>query len=157
MSDVRSDCFGCWVHTWPRGARPVPEPVWRLGEGWTLNHRELGEIRRPSWVLQSLRHIPTLSRATLQEQQEFGAALAQAMTACGAACEAPRMFLQLTNQSRGHFHFDLVPCWEGDVSSDPASLVLQDPPAGVLRRELGELLELTEQGLFAGSLPVSRI
>lgn len=157
MADTRSDCFGCWVHTWPRGARPVPEPVWLLGQGWTLNHRELGEIRRPCWVLQSLRHIPTLSRASQDEQRDFGPALAQAMTACGAACEAPRMFLQLTNQSRGHFHFDLVPWWEGDTATDPATLVLQEAPSGVLRRPLPELLELTEQSLMQGALPVSRL
>lgn len=135
----------------------MPEPVWLLGEGWTLNHRELGQIRRPSWVLQSLRHIPTLSRATPEEQMEFGQALAQSMSAAGAACEAPRMFLQLTNQSRGHFHLDLVPWWEGDTSSDPATLVLQDAPAGVLRRPLEELLERTAEGLQAGTLPVSRM
>ena len=157
MADTRSDCFGCWVHTWPRGARPVPEPVWQLGEGWTLNHRELGQIRRPSWVLQSKRHIATLSKATSSEQQEFGQALAQSMSAAGAACQAPRMFLQLTNQSRGHFHLDLVPWFEGDSASDPAILVMQDAPSGVLRRPLEELLRLTGEGLQSGPLGVSRI
>lgn len=157
MADTRSDCFGCWVHTWPRGARPVPEPVWKLGEGWTLNHRELGQIRRPSWVLQSFRHIPTLSRASNEEQMEFGQALAQSMSAAGAACEAPRMFLQLTNQSRGHFHLDLVPWWEGDTSSDPANLVLQDAPPGVIRKPTEELMDLVAQSLQLGPLPIERV
>jgi len=88
---------------------------------------------------------------------EFGQALAQAMSAAGSACQAPRMFLQLTNQSRGHFHLDLVPWFEGDTSSDPATLVLQDPPAGAPQCSLKELLELTNQALQAGALPVSRL
>lgn len=156
MSDTRSDCFGCWVVSWPAGTKPVPEPAWLLGEGWTLNHRETGSDRRPCWVVQSRRHIPTLSRATQEEQQEFGQALAQAMTAAGAACEAPRMFLQLTNQ-RGHFHLDLVPWYEGDTASDASTLVLQDMPAGVLRRSTEELLERAEVSLSEGPLSFRRL
>jgi len=151
MSDYRADCFGCWVSSWPAGTKPVPEPAWLLGEGWTLNHREIGSARRPSWVLQTRRHIATLSKATPQELAEFGPALAGAMSAAGAACEAPRMFMQLTNQ-RGHFHLDLVPWYEGDTVSEAGLLVEHDMPAGVVRRDLAYLLEKTGQALPAGLL-----
>jgi len=146
MLDSRSDCFGCWVVGWPGGTKPVPEPVWALGDYWTLNHKELGSADRPCWVMQSRRHLLDLSLATAEELGQFGPALAIATKTIMTVCEADRVYVQVTNK-RGHYHLDLVPHYPGDPSMEAQGLANTPPPAGVLRRELPALLSLTWQTL----------
>lgn len=150
MADSRSDCFGCWVINWPAGTKPVPEPAWKLGEHWTLNYKELGSAERPCWVMQSRRHLLDLSQANTEELAEFGPALAAANSAILEACEAKRVYVQVTNQ-RGHYHLDLVPYYPEDPGLDAQALAQHPPPAGVLRRSVPDFLERMSAALEARS------
>lgn len=149
----RADCFGCWVSRWPYGTKPVPEPVFALGEHWTLNHREIGAARRACWVLQTREHLIDLQHATAGQAAEMGPALAAAVQAVTDACEADKVYVLMTNQ-RGHVHLDLIPRWADDPALTAEQLVHHDPPPGVLRRSPEQLLDrvraaLTDAGRIA--------
>lgn len=145
-SDTRSDCFGCWVVGWPSGTKPVPEPVWILGDCWTLNYKELGASERPCWVMQSKRHLLDLSGANQEELLQFGPALAAASQAIQEACEAERVYVQVTNL-RGHYHLDLVPYYQEDPAIDAQTLALHPAPPGVIRRKTADTMQLMQAAL----------